>query len=36
MMKAVTKKKDDCCCVQSKGVAQCCSKTSKLVVGCHD
>ncbi|MCP2240604.1 hypothetical protein EDC21_101126 [Thermohydrogenium kirishiense] len=35
-MKAVTNKNANCCTTQNSSVAQCCSKSSKLVVGCHD
>lgn len=35
-MKAVTVKDGNCCTTQKNAVAQCCSKSSKLVVGCHD
>lgn len=34
-MKAITKQSKECC-TQTKAVAQCCSKASKLMAGCHD
>jgi hypothetical protein len=35
-MKTLVKKKIETKKVSSKKVAQCCAKTSKTVVGCHD
>jgi hypothetical protein len=35
-MKNVTKKKVEAKKATSKKTAQCCAKTSKTVVGCHD
>lgn len=38
-MKPITQvnvKQNQSCCGTAQGVAQCCSKSSKLVAGCHD
>jgi hypothetical protein len=35
-MKSLVKKKIEVKKADSKKVAQCCAKTSKTVVGCHD
>lgn len=35
-MKSVVKKKVDSKKANTKKSAQCCAKTSKVVVGCHD
>lgn len=35
-MKSLVKKKIEVKKTSSKKVAQCCAKTSKTVVGCHD
>ena len=35
-MKSLVKKKIEVKKVSAKKVAQCCAKTSKTIVGCHD
>ncbi|AVX20198.1 hypothetical protein CFE_1003 [Carboxydocella thermautotrophica] len=35
-MRPVTKKQEKKCCSGALNLAQCCSKQSKVVAGCHD